>query len=143
MISRRIILGVMCLAGLIAVRFFETELFYDPLKSFFNGAYQTQGLPKMNWPKWMLNLFFRYAVNTLLSLSLLQLIFAQSSVVKFSAMLYALIFLVLTSGLMFLTYDYIPGEYRALFYVRRFLIHPVILLLLIPSFYVLSPKKNS
>lgn len=141
--NRRVLLGIMCLTGLFAVRHFEVALFYDPLKAFFNGAYQTQALPAMNWLNWGLSIVGRYCINAILSLSLLKLIFRKNSIVQFSAILYGIGFVVFMSLLIVFVYYYNPGDYRALFYVRRFLIHPLLLLLLIPSFLVLNPKKKT
>lgn len=141
--SRQIFFTSLSIIGLFAVRYFETELFYDPLKSFFNGAYQSEGLPEISWDRWILSALGRFLLNTLLSLAILKVIFKKMTVIQFSAMLYLVLFFILLPSLLVLAHYYIPGDYRALFYVRRFLIHPVLLLLLIPSFLVLNPKKNT
>ena len=52
-------------------------------------------------------------------------------------------FVVFMSLLIVLVYYYNPWDYRALFYVRLFLIHPLLLLLLIPIFLVLNPQKKT
>lgn len=143
MSSQRIILFVISVAGLFAVRYFERDLFYDPLKLFFNGAYQSEGLPEISWGRWFLSALGRFLLNTLLSLAILQAIFKKTTLIQFSAMLYLVLFFILLPSLLLLAHYYIPGDYRALFYVRRFLIHPVLLLLLIPSFLVFYPKKNT
>lgn len=140
--SRRILLGILCLLGLFVVRYLEEILFYDPLKSFFNGAYQSAALPEMNLSQWVLSLLWRYSLNAVLSLGLLRVIFNKFSVVQFSVLLYVIVLMVLLFTLLLLAHYYTPGEYRALFYVRRFLIHPVLLLLLIPSFLLINPEKN-
>ncbi len=133
---------VLSVCGLFTVRFFESELFYDPLIEFFKGPYQTESLPQINWRAWSFNLIGRYLLNAVLSLFSLKMIYGQKSILQFSAVLYFIILLILLPLLWGLMYYYVPGDYRGLFYVRRFLIHPVLLLLLIPSFYMLKPKKN-
>lgn len=141
--SSRVILGLLCVFGLFAVRYFETVLFYDPLKSFFNGAYQTQGLPQLDLSKWVFGLIGRYCLNTLLSLALLKIIFKTPSVIQFSAMVYGLLLILLLIGVLLSVHYYHPGDYRVLFYLRRFLIHPMLVLLLIPSFLMLNPNKKA
>jgi len=35
----RWIIGILCVLGLVAVRFFEDYLFFDPLQQFYHGLY--------------------------------------------------------------------------------------------------------
>lgn len=140
--SRRFTALGLSIFGLFAVRFFESDLFYDPLIDFFKGGYQSESLPKINELSWGFNLLGRYLLNAILSLIILNTIFQKKTIIQFSVILYGAIFLVFLPLLAVLIHYYVPGEYRGLFYVRRFLIHPVLLLLLIPSFYMLGPKKN-
>lgn len=141
--SRRFIALGFSILGLFAVRFFETDLFYDPLIEFFKRGYQSETLPKINGLSWGFNLIGRYLLNAFLSVMILNAIFQKKTIIQFSVILYGTIIVVLLPVLLGLIHYYEPGEYRGLFYVRRFLIHPVLLLLLIPSFYMLRPNKNN
>ena len=141
--SRQIFFTSLSIVGLFAVRYFETELFYDPLKSFFEGPYQSDALPDIHWTKWVINLIARYTINMFLSIVLLNAVFSEPSVIQFSAILYLMLLLILLPGLLVLMHHYTPGEYRPLFYIRRFVIHPILLLLLIPSFLMHNQKKKA
>ncbi|UOX35626.1 exosortase F system-associated protein [Flavobacterium sediminilitoris] len=117
------------------IRTFERTLFYDPFLSFFKSEYHKKELPEFNTLKLFLNLLIRYTLNTILSLSILYLLFKQKKIVVFSSWLYFWLFVVLI--LIFfsiLMFDAKPN-YLMLFYVRRFLIQPLFLILFIPAFY--------
>ena len=139
----RITIMALSVMGLFAVRHFETDLFYDPLKPFFNGAYKLEDLPEINTAKWVLSLMGRYFLNSILALLLLHAIFRKKTIVQFSAILHAILLGILLPTLILLLHVYVPGDYHALFYVRRFLIHPLLLLLLlIPSFFITNSQKK-
>ena len=75
----RITIMALSVMGLFAVRHFETDLFYDPLKPFFNGAYKLEDLPEINTAKWVLSLMGRYFLNSILALLLLHAIFRKKN----------------------------------------------------------------
>ena len=118
---------------LVMVRFFESELFYDPLLAYFKSTYLQIPLPEMNFQLLFLNITFRYFINTILSLGLLYVIFKDKGMVKFTAVLYLVFFVILISILLFaLSYD--DPDKMLIFYIRRFLIQPIFILLFIPGF---------
>nr|WP_262896178.1 exosortase F system-associated protein [Luteirhabdus pelagi] len=128
------------LIGLVAVRYFQNTLFYDPLLEFFNSEYVASQLPKLEFGKLVSSLLFRYALNTLLSLGVIWLVFRSKEVLRLSISVY-IAFLILFGGIFtFLLLQYQPGQYLPLFYVRRLLIQPILLLLLIPAFYFYRKK---
>lgn len=132
----KIILIVLLAGFLVLIRAFEDSLFYDPLLSFFKGEYSTQPLPEMDGFALQTGIVLRFLMNTLISLAIIWLIFNDRGIFKLSAILYSLLFVVL-----FLVFSFIifnseeVGNHMALFYVRRFLIQPVFLLILLPAFY--------
>jgi exosortase F-associated protein len=132
-----VVIGVM---GLVLVRYFETNLFYDPLDLFFQGDYLTRELPLIDplffWP----SLIFRFLLNLIFGLMLLKGLFIDPQTIRFSWVLYLMFFAFLSLALFGLMAMYQAGYYHQLFYVRRFLIHPIILLILIPGFYFYKPK---
>jgi len=130
-----ILLLVVAVFALIAVRFFEEELFYDPLLEFFKSDYTNKTLPNFDTFKLMINIGFRYVLNTALSLIVLWLIFKKLEILKLSLLLYSILFLSLLFVYLFLLFSYKEGNYLTLFYVRRFLIQPLFLLILLPAFY--------
>ncbi|MFV8281153.1 exosortase F system-associated membrane protein [Christiangramia marina] len=120
---------------LAAIRFFEDSLFYDPLIAFFRSDYLLGIIPPMNMAELMIHLSIRYALNSAISLGIIYIAFQNRSMLKFSVILYALLYLGAVSAFIFLVLNIEREHYLALFYVRRFLIHPLFLLILLPAFY--------
>ena len=140
------ILGIGILVLLLAaVRFFEKELFYDPLIVFFKSDYLLGIIPPMDMAKLMFNLTLRYTLNSAISLAIIYISFRDLNILKFSVILYAVLYVLATSVFIFLVLNIEREHYLALFYVRRFLIHPLFLIILLPAFYyyrLSSFRKN-
>lgn len=136
-------LGISFLVGLLVlVRFFEDSLFYDPLIHFFERDYLYGNVPEIEMSRLLFFLIIRYTLNTLISLLIIYVAFLDLEIVKFASILYALLFL-MGGGIftvMLFNLDYL--DYMALFYVRRFLIHPLFVLILLPAFYYYRLKKR-
>ena len=138
LIWRIILIGVL-IGFLVLVRQYEHQFFYDPMMAFFNNEYRAgEEIPI----QWLLNLVFRFLLNTTISLGILYLSFQKWSVVKFSGVLYCLVFLLLFPAFIVLVREVTSDNYLSVFYVRRFLIHPLLLLLLIPAFFYQKMKLN-
>jgi len=136
-----ILIGFMVLL-LAAIRFFEDSLFYDPLIEFFRSDYLLGIIPPMNMAELMIHLSIRYALNSAISLGIIYIAFQNKSMLKFSVILYALLYLGAVSAFIFLVLNIEREHYLALFYVRRFLIHPLFLLILLPAFYYYRISKK-
>ena len=121
--------------ALVAVRMFEDSLFYDPLTLFFKTDHTTETLPGYNTTKLLLHTVFRFLLNTLLSLAILWVAFKNAEVIKLSVFLYAIAFVLLFGLFWYFLSTSEAGNHMALFYVRRFLIQPLFLLVLLPAFY--------
>lgn len=124
---------------LVLVRFFESKLFYDPFLTFFKSEFQNQPLPEYNGFGLYSNIFFRYLVNTIVSLGIIHLLFNDLSITKFTTILYIAFFLVLI--IFFALILNFSNDYLLLFYIRRFLIQPLFLILFIPAFYYQKMNK--
>jgi exosortase F-associated protein len=135
---------VVALFGLlILIRLFESQLFYDPLLNFFKQDYLYGKTPDVEVGKLMLHTAFRFLLNTGISLTILYVVFQEKGIVKFSVFVYTLVFLILFPWLTWLVLNASPeSNYNVLFYVRRFLIQPIILLLLLPAFYYHKQKHS-
>lgn len=121
--------------GLVLIRVFEDQLFYDPFLSFFKQDFQNKPLPDFNGLQLFFGLLFRYLWNTLLSLVIIYSLFNQFKLVKFLAVLFVVLFLVLIAvGCSLLFFSDQP-DYLVLFYIRRFIIQPLFLILFIPALY--------
>jgi len=125
----------LALLGLILVRTFEDELFYDPFLSFFKTDYQNKPLPDLNCYLLFGNLLLRYAINTFFSLIIIRLLFNERNLMIFSGYLFLFLFVILVVIFFSLLHFYKEPDYLILFYIRRFLIQPLFLVLFIPAFY--------
>jgi len=136
-----IVLAIIIIGFMAAVRYFENALFYDPFLKYFKSDYLKLPLPEFNSLKLVLSFFSRYFINSLLSLALVLVVFKDWGHVRFSAFLLLLFFFVLI-GVFFLVVYYFENHKMVLFYIRRFMIQPLFVLLFLPGFYFLS-KGNS
>jgi exosortase F-associated protein len=133
--SKRIILIVVLILVLVGIRAVLTPLFYDPLNDYFKNDYLYKSLPSIELGRYFLNLFLRYFLNTVISLAIIYVAFRNLKLIQFSVKFYLVAFLLLASILFtLLKFQYIDG-YLLLFYVRRFLIHPIFVFILLPAFY--------
>lgn len=129
------------LLGLVLVRAFEETLFYDPFLTFFKSDFKNRALPNFETLPLLVGLVFRYCLNTLFSLAILYGLFMQKQMLLFSAQLYLLVLLVLLLVFFAVVFLLESPNYMVLFYVRRFLIQPILLLLFVPAFYLQYRSK--
>lgn len=127
---------------LISIRAFESVLFYDPFIAFFKSEYQNKALPDFNNYKLLLSLSFRFLLNSIFSLGIIFLLFQQRKLFVFALKMYLLSFFVLFVA--FIAVLYVgKTEYLILFYIRRFIIHPLLLLLFVPALYYQTKLTSS
>lgn len=131
----RILLLLLSVMGFLAVRALEQDLFYDPFITFFKGDHQHAAIPQLQWGKYLLHVVLRYASNALLSLLTLWALFQNKEYLRFALLLMLGLLVLFLPLMVILIHTSQPGSYMALFYVRRFLMHPLLVLLLIPAFY--------
>lgn len=116
------------------IRAFENTLFYDPFLEYFEKDFKNVPYPEVNVFKLFFGLMFRFLLNTLLSVTLIYILFKDAEIFKFTVFLYAF-FLVLLLVMFFIILEYFPDANWLLFYIRRFIIQPIFVLLFIPAFY--------
>lgn len=126
---------------LILIRVFENELFYDPYLVFFQNDYLYIDSPRRELAKLVAFTSLRYWLNTVISLAILYLFFKEKSVIKFAAILYVFAFAVLMLLYLYFVVNPRQEDYYMFFNVRRFLIQPIGLLVLIPAFYYYKIRK--
>jgi len=121
---------------LLLVRAYEEMLFYDPLLEYFKMDYKNSPLPEMDFISLQWGVFLRYMLNTAISFIIIWLVFMDREIIKLSLVLYAILFIVLFLAFSVIIYtsDASTDQF-VLFYVRRFLIQPLFLLILLPAFY--------
>jgi exosortase F-associated protein len=120
---------------LILIRWFENELFYDPYLTFFHSDYLYLDSPRVEIPKLLAFTTLRYTLNGIISLGILYVVFREQSIVRFSVIVYAIAFVILICGYLYFVINAKQSYYYLFFNLRRFLIQPVILILLLPAFY--------
>lgn len=120
---------------LVLIRFYENELFYDPYLTFFQNDYLYIDSPRREVLKVTAFTALRYILNTLVSLSILYVFFKDKSIIKFSSIIYSIAFIVLLAIYLYFVVNPKQEDYYLFFNVRRFLIQPIILILLLPAFY--------
>lgn len=129
---------------LISIRFYENQLFYDPLLRFFKSSgYLQNQIPDFNPYQLILNTIFRYTLNSFISVAIIAIAFQDRNIIKFSAVLYLLLLILIGSIFSYLIFTIENQHYLVLFYVRRFLIHPIFLLVLFPAFYYYRLKQRN
>lgn len=127
--------------ALVLIRAYASFLFYDPLWLFFKTIHTTLPLPELNKPALIASMSLRYGLNSVISVLILALIFKDKSVIKFSLAVYVLFYVIIISVFYTLLLSKAEGPHMPLFYVRRFIVHPLLLLLLIPALYFRSFKE--
>ena len=126
-----ILLAIICFA---LIRNYEESIFYDPLLVFFKGEYSNSAIPQVIEWKLYLSLFFRYVLNTLLSLFIIYVLFKNKEHIKLATILYVIFFVILIL-LFIVMMNFFSDKVMAVFYIRRFIIQPIFLLLFVPGFY--------
>lgn len=125
---------VLSLGLLILIRAFEDVLFYDPFLFFFKQEDQIF-YPKINIVNLLFSFTVRYFLNSFLTLVILFSLFNDYSIVKFSSFI-LMLFLLILLVLFFIFWLYFSVDFKMiLFYIRRFLIQPLFLVLFVPGFY--------
>lgn len=126
---------------LILIRTFENELFYDPYLKFFENDYLYIDNPRREIFKLTLFTTLRYVLNSIISLGVIFMFFSDISIVKFSAFIYAVAFVILIGLFLYFVINPNQDDYYIFFNIRRFLIQPLLLLLLLPAFYYYKLKQ--
>ena len=120
---------------LVFVRAFEKQLFYDPFLVYFEGDYMELPLPEFDNLKLFFGLTFRFFLNAIFSLGILYFIFKDKEMISFVSILYLFLFVILIAAFFCMLHFFKNQENLLLFYVRRFLIQPLFVIVFIPAFY--------
>ncbi|TMM30038.1 exosortase F system-associated protein [Polaribacter aestuariivivens] len=131
----KIILTIILVLLLFVIRAFSEELFYDPLIEYFKNDYLYSKIPKIDVWHLMIDMLFRYILNSLVSLGIIWVLFERKDYLKFTGFFLMAAFTVLIIAFVLLLRNQFENGYLLPFYIRRFIIHPLFLLLLLPAFY--------
>ncbi len=120
---------------LVLVRFFAFNFLYDPFITYFEQDFLKESIPEFNSYKLFFHLLIRYSINTIISLAIIWVAFQNKSMIRFSIKFYFIAFLFLSFLFFVILNSDLKQGYLLAFYVRRFLIHPLFVLILLPAFY--------
>lgn len=141
----QIFLVILAIVSFAIIRNYEEFLFYDPFLIFFKNEFSHQQLPDFVEWKLLFHLFLRYVVNTILSLFIIYILFRNKGFLKLASVLYIVFFVILMLSFLVVIH-FFSDQLMVLFYIRRFIIQPLFLLLFIPGFYFQQQdlkKQNS
>jgi exosortase F-associated protein len=116
-------------------------IFHDPFVAYFKLDYLTSERPDYSFVQLLLSHSIRYDINAIISLSILYVLFKDRDMIKFSLLCYIIAFIVLFPLYYYLLEGLNTANYQTAFYVRRFLIQPLLLLVLVPAFFYQKYKN--
>lgn len=123
------------ISGLIGVRALEDQIFYDPFLNYFHEANKNMVFPDFDWGKLIVNYLFRFILNLLFSSVVIYFWFKNKKWAVQGGALILIIFGITFPIYLYCIYTHFEIGYLFSFYMRRFVIQPLILLLIIPMFY--------
>ncbi|WP_312075142.1 exosortase F system-associated membrane protein [Chryseobacterium sp.] len=123
------------IAGIVSVRIFEDSLFYDPFLNYFHDATKNAKFPDFEWTRLISSHLFRFVLNLVSSCIIIHFIFKNKDWTVQGAVLISIIFAITFPIYLFCVADRFEIGYLFSFYIRRFVIQPLILLLIVPLFY--------
>jgi exosortase F-associated protein len=127
-----VIIGIF---GLISVRMLEDKIFYDPFLGYFHEAVKNVDFPSFEWEKLIWGHIFRFVLNLLFSCLIIQCLFKNTEWTIQGAALIAIVFAITFPIYLYCIYTQFEIGYLFSFYIRRFVIQPLVLLLIVPLFY--------
>ncbi len=137
----KIVLVALLVFVLALIRAFEGVLFYDPFSAYFKNDYLNLSFPAFKVLPLFWAMSFRYFLNSALSLAIIYVLFKEKGLAKLASLLYLVFFVILISAFFLLLSFSDSHNNFVLFYVRRFLIQPLFLLLFVPAFFYQKQQK--
>lgn len=128
---RKLLIGFSFIC-LILIRKYE-DIFYDPLLVFFKHISSKKTFPDIDISRHLISVSLRYFLNSALSVSIIYLLFLRRDYMFFSLIFYIFIFFILLPIYAYFTDTHFNKGFTEGFYIRRFLLHPVFLFILIPA----------
>ncbi len=137
----RYLLLIILVSGLIMVRVYQIDLFYDPLLYFFEQNDQPSYLSNLNIPKHLISISLRYAINAILSIGIIYLLFEKKSYLKASSIIFLIGWLIFLPLYYYFIHTGFTYSLMLGFYIRRFLIQPIMGIILTLAFFYLKKSK--
>lgn len=140
-VTYRVVIAIFSFLALVAIRAFEDFLFYDPYLEFFQNDYLYIDSPRREIAKLVFFTTLRYLLNTFCSLAILLVVFLDKGILKFSIALFIMAYMLLIIPFLYFVINPRQEDYYIFFNLRRFLIQPLFLILLLPAFYYHKIKR--
>ena len=129
------IFATLGILGLIGIRMVESEIFYDPFLAYFHEANKQMAIPEFVCGKLIFHHLFRFLLNLICSAIILQAFFNNKKWTIQGIVLMVLVYAITFPVYLYCLHTELEIGYLFTFYMRRFVIQPIILLLIIPLFY--------
>ena len=120
---------------LIGVRVVENQIFYDPFLDFFKSNIQQEKFPSFDWGKIIFSHILRFLLNLIFSLGVIYFLFLNKKWTIQTGVLIILSFIFFFPIYLYSVYTEFSFGNLFSFYIRRFVIQPLPVLLIIPLFY--------
>ena len=131
--------AALCVAGLIGVRYLENVLFYDPFLKYFASTSSNPAFPQFEWTRLIGSHLFRFLLNLIFSLGIVHFLFLNKKWTFQAMVLITLSFVLFFPIYLYSVYTEFSFGNLFSFYIRRFVIQPLPILLIVPLFYY---RKN-
>ncbi|WP_336965338.1 exosortase F system-associated membrane protein [Chryseobacterium contaminans] len=129
------LLVVLGIFGLIGVRVVEDKMFYDPFLDYFHEGIKNINFPGFEWGKLIGGHLFRFVLNLIFSCLIIQGLFRNKQWTMQGAIMMIIVFVIAFPIYLFCIQNKFNIGYLFSFYMRRFVIQPLIILLIVPMFY--------
>ena len=133
------LLVALCILGLVGVRVLESEIFYDPFLKYFASTSSNPAFPHFEWARLITSHIFRFLLNLIFSLGIVHFLFLNKKWTFQALVLITLSFLIFFPIYWYSVYTEFSFGNLFSFYIRRFVIQPLPILLIVPLFYY---RKN-
>ena len=133
------ILVALCIIGLVGVRVLESKIFYDPFLKYFASTSSNPAFPHFEWGKLITSHLFRFLLNLIFSLGIVHFLFLNKKWTFQAMVLITLSFILFFPIYLYSVYTEFSFGNLFSFYIRRFVIQPLPILLIVPLFYY---RKN-
>jgi len=133
--AAKIVILVFLFLMLVLLRFTAYKFSYDPFISYFRHDYLSKPIPEFNSYRLLFSMFVRYFLNTVISLMIIWVAFQNRNMIRFSVKFYTIAFIFLIFVFFVILKSEFKHGYLLAFYIRRFIVHPLFVLILLPAFY--------
>ena len=128
----------LCILGLVGVRVLESKIFYDPFLDYFANT-GNSAFPQFEWGRLIGSHIFRFLLNLIFSLGIVHFLFLNKKWTFQALVLITLSFILFFPIYLYSVYTEFSFGNLFSFYIRRFVIQPLPVLLIVPLFYY---RKN-